>query len=102
MASEIFDGPYGKTTVKHPNKIRNYVFDWSAWLSANNTTAASMAVESITGVAQVSITVNLTSGLLTVQVSGGSDGGTGTLTVSMTTADGQKDIRTLYFQISAA
>jgi hypothetical protein len=101
MAQEIFDGLLGKTTRKHPDEIRNYIFDWSDWLTANNTNAVGMNVEDFKGLTKNSSTPNLSAGTFTVQMAGGTDGGLGYLRVSMTTADSQKDIRTLYFEIKA-
>jgi len=98
MTTGFFDGVNGKTIIKHPAAIRNYKIRWADWCAANNTSVQSISVGTPVGVTLVTSTVNVSDSSIIVQLSGGTAGGTGSLTVTMTTADGQTDPRTINFQ----
>lgn len=82
--------------LKDPNSVLPFSCDWSAWLTNEADTAASVAWTVPAGLTQeVSPAPSLTDGKATVWLSGGTAGVEYDVTCRMTTTGGRIDDRTM-------
>jgi len=84
--------------IKDPNAVLDYPIDWSAWLLDVTDTYASHTVVNLTG-GLVHDSSSHLNGIITVWLSGGTAGETGSFTVRIVTTDGRTDDRTFYLKI---
>lgn len=81
---------------KDPDAVLDFAFDWTAWLSDGETISSHVIVE------QTGITVDSDSesnGVVTVWLSGGTEGETYSLTCSITTSQARQDDRTIFILV---
>ena len=92
-----------KSTVKDPQAVLDYPFNWADWLAGIEDTYASheFVIANPEGAAQPLAVVSSSedAGVITAFVSGGTLGLTHGLTCRITTNGGRVDDRTLFFKI---
>jgi hypothetical protein len=84
--------------IKDPDAVLDYAFDWSSWLDAGS----SEAISSYTIDADTGITVDShgeSSGVVTLWLSGGTDGTTYALRCEIVTDAGRTDQRTMIIKV---
>lgn len=81
---------------KRPDEVRDYSHDWSAWLDGDTITTSDWAATGVTLDSN-----EFTDGVVTVWVSGGTDGTTALLTNSITTAGGRDESETFALLVRA-
>jgi hypothetical protein len=97
--AETFITVAGKPTItKDPNATLDYTFDFTDWLAVVADTIASVTFWGVTGV------MVLGSGIVagkkvTVWVTGGTSGTTGSVTARIVTTGGRTDDRTIFFKV---
>ena len=96
--ADAFTTIAGKPTVtKDPNAVLDYTVDFAAWLLP---TADTISTATVTGTGVVINSSGVVGGTaVTMWVSGGTAGSTGSATVRIVTAGGRTDDRTVYFKI---
>lgn len=103
-ASRTVALPYGLTAppnsilswqVKNPGDILDYTFDISGWLGEDGSTISTASVSSASGIT-VALLTPWTSGLISVQISGGTAGVTYAVTFSIALSSGETLVRTVY------
>lgn len=75
------------TFNKQPADIQDYDINWNQWLTGMSDTAVSYTIVSDPGIAILSST--LSAGVIKVWISGGVDGGSYIVTLTLTTAGGR-------------
>ena len=81
-----------KTFIKDPDAELDYAFDWTTWLQETET-ISSYIITVAAGITKDSDTKN--AGIVTVWLSGGTEGETYTVACRITTSMGRTDERTV-------
>lgn len=85
----------GNKFTKDPDAIKDYHFDWRDWLAGDS-------IDSYTLTASPGLTIDSHSeagGVITLWVSGGTDGTTATIQCRIDTAEGRRDDDIMYFGV---
>jgi hypothetical protein len=90
--------PVKPTGIKDPNAILDYPISFVAWLADIADTYVSHTVVSLTGGLAVNSSAQ-SAGIITVWLSGGTVGETGSFTVRIVTTGGRTDDRTFWLKI---
>ena len=80
---------------KDPDAVKDYHFDWRAWLAGDT-------IDSYTLIPSPGLTISSHSqagGVITLWVSGGTDGTTATVQCRIVTAAGRRDDDVIYFNV---
>lgn len=83
--------------TKDPNAVLDYAFDWSSWL-ATSETVSSFVVTVQSGITEGTgaYASSESSGVVTVWLSGGTEGTTYSVACKIVTSAGRTDERTIY------
>ena len=86
-----------KTFIKDPDAVLDYAFDWTEWLQSSET----ISVYTISiGAGIIKDSDSETNGIVTVWLSGGTDGETYEVACKITTGLGRTDERTAMVEMS--
>ena len=80
---------------KDPSGVKDYVFDWAAWLGSDTISTATVTVE--TGITLASTVTTATN--VTAWLSGGTAGQTYAINCQVTTAGGRTEQQTMYVPV---
>lgn len=84
--------------VKDPQALLDYAVDWSPWLGAGETISTAVVTVDA-GLTKDRPETAASSGLVTVWISGGSDGDTYSVNFHITTSQGRTDERSIHIRV---